>query len=319
MVRAAARDMLGTATYPYREVFPMMNATMQDAETFDTLRPLLFAIAYRMLGSVMDAEDIVQDTYLHWQRRGDIIVASPQAFLSTIVTRQSINHLHAARVQRETYPGPWLPEPIIAEGKPEMADTAVLHESLSVAFLVLLESLSPVERAIFLLHDVFAYDFHEIAGIVGKGEANCRQIARRARRQIQARRPRFDPDPVHREQITRQFIAACTDGDLSGLLTTLADDATLWTDGGGKATAALRPVVGAGPIAAFILGIMRKMPSATRRTTVNGQPGLAITTERGTSVLTLDIADGQVQAIWVVANPDKLHALTPAPDRSRSP
>src|SRR5437868_5620443 len=166
----------------------MTNATIQDAETFDTYRPLLFAIAYRMLGSVMDAEDIVQEAYLQWQRRGDIVVVSPKAFLSTIVTRRSINHLHATHTQRETYPGPWLPEPIISEGEPDMADTTVLHESLSMAFLVLLESLTPVERAIFLLHDVFAYDFHEVAAIVGKDEANCRQIARRSRQQIQARR-----------------------------------------------------------------------------------------------------------------------------------
>jgi RNA polymerase sigma-70 factor (ECF subfamily) len=297
----------------------MVNATIHDAEIFDTYRPLLFAIAYRMLGSVMDAEDIVQEAYLHWQRRGDIVVASPRAFLSTIVTRQSINHLHAARAQRETYPGPWLPEPMISEGEPDMADTTVLHESLSMAFLVLLESLTPVERAIFLLHDVFAYDFHEIAGIVGKGEANCRQIARRARQQVQARRPRFDPDPIHREQITRQFIAACEGGDLSGLLGMLANDVTLWTDGGGKMTAALRPITGAAQVASFILGIMRKIPSTTQRTMVNGQPGLAITTERGVSVMTLDIVDGQVQAIRVVANPDKLHALPPTPDRPRSP
>jgi RNA polymerase sigma-70 factor, ECF subfamily len=296
-----------------------MNATIQDAETFDTYRPLLFAIAYRMLGSAMDAEDIVQEAYLHWQRRGDIVVASPRAFLSTIVTRQSINHLHAARMQRETYPGPWLPEPIIAEGEADMAETTVLHESLSMAFLVLLETLTPIERAIFLLHDVFAYDFHEIAGIVSKGEANCRQIARRARQQIQARRPRFDPDPVHREQLARQFIAACTDGDLSGLLATLASDVTLWTDGGGKMTAALRPIVGAEQVASFILGIMRKIPSTNQRTLVNGQPGLTIMTERGASVLTLDIVDGQIQAIRVVANPDKLRALAPAPDLPRSP
>jgi RNA polymerase sigma-70 factor, ECF subfamily len=305
--------------YPDREVFPMTNATIQDAETFDTLRPLLFAIAYRMLGSVMDAEDIVQETYLHWQRRGDIVVASPKAFLSTIVTRQSINRLHAAHTQRETYPGPWLPEPIFSEEQPDMADTTVLHETLSMAFLVLLESLTPVERAIFLLHDVFAYDFHEIAGIVGKSEGNCRQIARRARQQIQARRPRFDPDPVHRERLAQQFIAACTDGDLSGLLATLASDVTLWTDGGGKATATLRPIVGAEQVASFILGIMRKIPSTNQRTTVNGQPGLTIMTERGASVLTLDIVDGQIQAIRVVANPDKLRGLSPAPDRPRSP
>ncbi|MGI8854947.1 MAG: RNA polymerase sigma-70 factor [Thermomicrobiales bacterium] len=300
----------------------MMNATIQDAETFDTLRPLLFAIAYRMLGSVMDAEDIVQEAYLHWQRRGDIVVASPRAFLSTIVTRQSINHLHTARARRETYPGPWLPEPIISEGEPDMADTTVLHESLSMAFLVLLESLTPVERAIFLLHDVFAYDFHEIAGIIGKSEANCRQIARRARQQIHARRPRFDPDPVHREQLTQQFIAAVTDGNLSGLLATLANDVTLWTDGGGKMTAALRPIVGAKHVATFILGIMPKISGTFQwqLAMVNGQPGFTITTERGdTAVLTLDIVDARIQAVRVVTNPDKLHALAPVPERPRSP
>jgi RNA polymerase sigma-70 factor, ECF subfamily len=295
------------------------NLTGQDAETFATLRPHLFAIAYRMLGSVMDAEDIVQESYVQWQRRTDIAVASPKAFLSTIVTRQCINHLNAARVRRETYPGPWLPEPIISEGEPDVADTTVMHESLSMAFLVLLESLTPVERAIFLLHDVFAYDFHEIARIVGKSEANCRQLARRARQQIQARRPRFDPDPVHREVLTRQFIAAATNGDLSGLLATLASDVTLWTDGGGKTTALPRPVVGADRVAAFIVGIIRKLPSTYERTVVNGQPGLTIMTGRGPSVLTLDIVDGQIQALRVVTNPDKLRALAPAPDSPRSP
>ncbi|HET8627891.1 MAG TPA: RNA polymerase sigma-70 factor [Thermomicrobiales bacterium] len=299
----------------------MTNTTMQDAEIFARQRPHLFAIAYRMLGSVQDAEDVVQEAYLQWQRRADGVVASPRSFLSTIVTRQSINHLNAARTRRETYPGPWLPEPIVSEGEPDLAETAALHESLSMAFLALLERLTPVERAIFLLHDVFAYDFHEIAGIVGKGEANCRQIARRARRQIQAGRPRFDPDPARREQLTRQFIAACNDGDLDGLLATLAADATLWTDGGGKATAALRPVVGAERVAAFILGIMRKVPGTVqRRAMVNGQPGFTVTTaEGGAAVLTLDIADGRIQAIRAIANPDKLRALDRAPERPRAP
>jgi RNA polymerase sigma-70 factor (ECF subfamily) len=299
----------------------MTDASTQDAEIFAAQRPHLFAVAYRMLGSVQDAEDVVQEAYLQWRRRGDVLVASPGAFLTTIVTRQSINHLNAARTRREMYPGPWLPEPIVSEGEPDLAETAALHESLSMAFLALLERLTPVERAIFLLHDVFAYDFHEIAGIVGKGEANCRQIARRARRQIQAGRPRFDPDPERRERLTRQFIAACSDGDLDGLLATLAADVTLWTDGGGKATAALRPVIGAERVAAFILGIMRKVPGTfQRRATVNGQPGFTVTTpEGGIAVLTLDIADGQIQTIRAIANPDKLRALAPAPERPRAP
>ena len=290
----------------------MSDSATQDAEIFATHRPHLFAIAYRMLGSVMDAEDVVQDSYLQWQRRGDQVIAAPRAFLTTIVTRQSINQLHNARARRETYPGPWLPEPLVSEGAPDMAETAAQHESLAMAFLVLLEQLTPIERAIFLLHDVFAYDFREIAVIVGKGEANCRQIARRARQQIQAGRPRFEPDPLRREALTRQFIAACGDGDLTGLLATLATDVTLWTDGGGKATAALRPVSGAERVAAFILGIMRKFPSTyeRRHTLVNGQPGFVIRVARGdTAVLTLDIVDGRIQAIRVIANPEKLRAL----------
>jgi len=223
----------------------MAEMVTNDLEVFDSYRPLLFAIAYRMVGSVMDAEDIVQDAYLRWQRREDAAVQSARAYLSAIVTRLSIDHLRSAHTQRETYIGTWLPEPLITEREPDMDDTAVLHESLSMAFLVLLESLTPDERAVFLLHDVFAYDFHEIATIVGKSEANCRQVARRARQQIQARRPRFDPSPERQEQLTEQFITACTNGDLSGLLATLAHDATFWADGGGKARAPYRLIEGA--------------------------------------------------------------------------
>src|SRR5262245_32188970 len=159
----------------------MPETVPDDLETFDAWRSLLFGIAYRMVGSVMDAEDIVQETWLHWQRRDAAAVTSPRAFLSALVTRRSIDHLRAAHTQRETYFGPWLPEPIVAEREGDMADTAALHESLSMAFLVLLETLTPTERAVFLLHDIFAYDFLEIAEIVGKSAANCRQIARRAR------------------------------------------------------------------------------------------------------------------------------------------
>ena len=276
------------------------------------VRPLLVALAYRMLGSVMDAEDIVQEAYLQWQRRGDVQIASPKAFLSTIVIRQSINQLHTLRARRETYPGPWLPEPVIAEAAPDQADRLLLHESLSMAFVVLLEQLTPVERAVFLLHDVFVYDFHEIARIMGREEANCRQIARRARQHIQAHRPRFDPNPVQHQRLTQQFIAACTTGDLDALLGTLANDVTFWGDGGGKAAfSAPHPIVGAQRVAAFMLGVLAKLPGTIRPqpTMVNGQPGFIFSTDYGLGgVLALDIVDTRIQGIRFVANPDKLRA-----------
>ncbi|MHB8645126.1 MAG: RNA polymerase sigma-70 factor [Thermomicrobiales bacterium] len=290
----------------------MPETVIEDVETFDAHRALLFAVAYRMVGSVMDAEDIVQEAYLRWQRREETDVQSPKAYLSTIVTRLSIDHLRAAHTQRESYTGTWLPEPLLTEPEPDVADTVALHESLSLAFLVLLENLTPVERAIFLLHDIFAYDFHEIAGMVGKSEANCRQLARRARQQIQARRPRFDPSPERQQRLTQQFIAACTSGDLSSLLATLADDATFWGDGGGKARAPFRPIEGAERIAAFILGIMRNVPEAiqVRPATVNGQPGFLFLLDGAVyTALALDIVDGRIQAMYAIANPDKLRAV----------
>jgi RNA polymerase sigma-70 factor, ECF subfamily len=293
---------------------------MSDLETFESLRPLLFSIAYRMLGSVMDAEDIVQETYLQWQRRGDVEIASPRAFLSTIVTRQAINHLNTARVRRETYPGPWLPEPVLSEVEPDSSDRLLLHESLSMAFMMLLEQLSPVERAVFLLHDVFVYDFAEIARMVGRSEANCRQIARRARQHIQAHRPRFDADRQQQQRLTQQFIAACTTGNINELVSALAEDVTFWGDGGGKAAfSAPRPIVGAQNVAAFILGVLQKVPGTlrTRPVTVNGQPGFIFGTDFALGgVLALDIVDGRIQGIRFVANPDKLHAISDTGGRS---
>ncbi len=285
-----------------------------ESDIFNEYRPLLFAIAYRMVGSVMDAEDIVQETYLRWQRREDAAVESPKAYLSAVVTRLSIDHLRAARTQRETYVGPWLPEPLVTEEEPDVAETAALHESLSMAFLVLLETLTPLERAVFLLHDVFGYDFREIAAIVEKSEANCRQLARRARQQIRARRPRFDAAPERGEQLTRQFIAACAEGDLSGLLTMLADDVTLWSDGGGKTQAATRPVHGADRVAKFLLGVARKawkpwgvVPRFVR---VNGQPGVVFMYgDRVANTMAFDIVDGRIRGVRIVLNPEKLRAV----------
>ena len=298
----------------------------EQAAVFDRYRPLLFSIAYRMLGSVMDAEDMVQETYLRWRRAvgepgesGAPVetgeeVRSPKAYLTTVVTRLCLDHLRSARVQREQYVGPWLPEPLVVEPVPDVAETAALDDSLSLAFLTLLESLTPVERAVFLLHDVFGYEFEEIAPIVGKSAANCRQLARRARAHLAARRPRFDPSPEQRERLARQFMQACLSGDLPALVATLADDITLWADGGGKVAAARRPVHGAQNAARFLLGLVAKAPpgTAARPATVNGQPGFVITVAgRPVSVLSLDVVDGRIAAIRNVANPDKLRAVPP--------
>ncbi|HEY7068154.1 MAG TPA: RNA polymerase sigma-70 factor [Chloroflexota bacterium] len=290
---------------------------MTRAERFAEYRPLLFSIAYRMLGSVMDAEDVVQDAFLRWQQAAAAEVESPKAYLSTIVTRLCLDHLRSARVQREQYVGPWLPEPLVVEQEPDVADTAALHESLSMAFLVLLESLTPLERAVFLLHDVFGYDFAEVARVVGKSEANCRQLARRARSYVEARRPRFEPSRAEQDRLTAQFLRACNTGDLPGLVATLADDITLWTDGGGKVQAARNPIHGADAVARFILGALRKAPPGLdfRPAPVNGQPGVVSYVDgRPFGVVLFDIARGRIQGLRFVVNPDKLQHLAAPED-----
>jgi RNA polymerase sigma-70 factor (ECF subfamily) len=286
-----------------------------EPESFEALRPRLFGVAYRMVGTAMDAEDILQEAYLRWQATDQTTVVSPQAFLTTMVTRLSIDHLRSAQVKREEYVGPWLPEPILAADAPEAqgdeaGDHLLLLESLSSAFLVLLESLNPVERATFLLHDVFEYDFAEIAPIVGKNEANVRQIARRARAAISARRPRFEPSPAKRDQLLHQFMQSCEQGDLPGLLNLLAGDIVLSSDGGGKVAAARNPIHGPEKVAALILGLMRRRApdSELRLATVNGQPGVIYVEEGQVRVvMSLHCSDDHIQTIHAVANPDKLH------------
>jgi len=285
------------------------------AEVFASARPMLFAIAYRMLGSVMDAEDLVQDAYLRWQEAPETDVRSPRAYLTTIVTRLAINQLRAARTKRETYVGPWLPEPLVTEDTP---DTVELAESLSMAFLVLLERLSPIERAVFLLHEVFDFEYAEIARMVDKTEANCRQLFARARKRLGTRRPRFEADPEQAQRLTQRFTEASVAGDLDGLLALLAEDITVWADGGGKVPgAALKPVRGATPVARFVLGIMRRVvPAGTvlRPAEINGQPGfIAYVSGRPLSALILDIRDGRIQTIYAIGNPDKLQALPSPP------
>lgn len=245
---------------------------MSPSDPFHSYQPLLFAIAYRMLGSAMDAQDMVQETFLRWSHAtGEI--DSPKAYLSAIVTRLCIDHLRRAHVQRETYIGPWLPEPLLAS---QPTDNVALDESLSLAFLVLLERLTPVERAVFLLREVFEFEYEAIARIVEKSEANCRQVVRRARQHLAERRPRFDTSPQEREQMTRLFAQSCATGDLSALLALLADDIVLYSDGGGKARAALNPILGPDKVARYMLGVLGKLPPdfAAAFATVNGQPAI---------------------------------------------
>jgi RNA polymerase sigma-70 factor (ECF subfamily) len=283
---------------------------MDRAETFDSYRPLLFSIAYRMLGSAMDAEDMVQETFLRWESVAGVI-ESPKAYLSAIITRLCIDHLRSAKVQREEYIGPWLPEPIMTETP---ADSAVLAESLSIAFLVVLERLLPVERAVFLLREVFDYGYAEIARIVNKSEANCRQMVKRAKEHLAAQRPRFEVRREERERLLFQFGQACADGDMQGLLALFSDDIIAYSDGGGKVSSARNPIFGRDRVARFILGVARKRPEGAVLgwSIVNGQPAL-VTHVGGEpySVLAFDIAEGRIRRIFSILNPQKLTRIAP--------
>jgi RNA polymerase sigma-70 factor (TIGR02957 family) len=290
-----------------------------DPSDYTGYRPLMFSIAYRMTGSVGDAEDIVQEAFLRLTR-----VLRDGA---TVTTRLAISYLRSARVRRESYVGAWLPEPLIAGREPDPAEHAEMSDSLSMAFLVLLESLSPTERAVFLLHEVFGYDYREIAQITGKSEPNCRQILTRARHHVDEGRagvkgPRFEASREQREQVARRFFAAAEGGDLAALLELLAPDVVVVGDGGGKAWAAAEPSYGAQRVARFMLGLARRGPKLGIRLElawVNGQPGAVTydTEGRVVNVFALDIADGLVQAIRSVVNPDKLHHLGPVSDVAR--
>lgn len=285
-------------------------------EDFERHRSLLFSIAYRMLGSVADAEDIVQEAYLRWREVPEAEVRSPKSYLAAVVTRLSIDRLRSAQVQREEYIGPWLPEPLVTNRAEGGADLVEVDESLSLAFLVVLESLNPVERAVFLLREVFDYDYEEISGIVGKSEANCRQIARRARSAVAARRPRFERSPEQEERLTRRFVETCMSGDMEGLLKLLSQDVNLWSDGGGKVAAAPYPIYGPEGVARFLLRVLRTVPPefSARLTRVNGGPGVVGYVDGyPTSVVALDVADGYVQDIRIVVNPEKLRAIPPSP------
>jgi RNA polymerase sigma-70 factor (ECF subfamily) len=287
---------------------------MARIEDFERHRSLLFSIAYRMLGSVADAEDVVQEAYLRWQQAPEAEVRSPRSYLSAVVTRLSIDRQRSARARREEYVGPWLPEPLVSERAEEVAVLDELSESLSIAFLVVLESLNPVERAVFLLREVFDYDYEEISRILGKSEDNCRQIAHRARQSVAARRPRFERSPEQEERLSRQFLEACMSGDMEGLISLLSEDVTLWSDGGGKVAAAPYPIYGPERVARFLLGVLRTVPPAfsARPAQVNGAPGVVGYVDGSpTGVVALDVVDGRLHGVRIVVNPDKLRGIPP--------
>ena len=286
---------------------------VQHTEAFSQQQPLLFSIAYRMLGSVAEAEDIVQETFLRWQQTEGEDVRSPKSYLSTIATRLCIDQLRSSRAQREEYIGPWLPEPLVTE-ETSMDDKLALADSLSMAFLLLLETLTPTERAVFLLREVFDYDYVEVANIVEKSESNCRQISRRARQRVADRQPRFDVASREVSRMMERFLHAATTGDMDGLLSLLADDATLWSDGGGKVVAAINPIHGADKITRVFLGLLKKAPPGftARLASINEQPGIiTYVNGRPQSVSAFDVVDGKIHAVRVVVNPDKLRRVPP--------
>jgi RNA polymerase sigma-70 factor (TIGR02957 family) len=285
----------------------------------DELRSLSFAIAYRMLGSVQDAEDIVQEALLKFhQQRGE--VGSPRAFVTTVTTRLAIDELRSARKRRERYTGEWLPEPIVTDGEDDPARHAEMADSLSMAMLVLLESLSPEQRAVLLLRDVFDYGYEEIAPIVGKSEDNVRQLASRARRHVEDGRPRFATSREQREELARKFFAAAEEGDLGGLEALLAHDVVLTGDGGGKVPALARSLRGRNRVARTLLNWVRmgtRIASASIRTVeINGEPGALLLDGEGrlVGVWALEIAGGHIQSISSVVNPEKLAHLGPVAD-----
>jgi RNA polymerase sigma-70 factor (ECF subfamily) len=291
-------------------------------EEFDELRPSAFAIAYRMLGSVSEAEDVVQEGFLrlHRAREGGVRIESPRAYLSTVVSRLSLDHLRSAATRRETYVGEWLPEPLLADADEDPARKAEMADSLSLAFLVLLESLSPEQRAAFLLREVFDEPYDRIAEIIGTSEQNARQLVTRARRHVEGRRPRFEASREQREELATRFFAATEEGDLEGLEELLAQDVVLRGDGGGKAPTIARAIHGRAKVARTLIAGRRAGARfggfRLRREELNGQPGaLFFDRERRLAgVMILDVAEGQIQAVSSIVNPDKLRHLGPVAD-----
>uniref|UniRef100_UPI003511E763 RNA polymerase sigma-70 factor n=1 Tax=Streptomyces calvus TaxID=67282 RepID=UPI003511E763 len=284
-------------------------------DVFEEHRPVLLGVAYRMLGRVADAEDVVQDAWLRWSGANRSEVREPRAYLVRVTTRLAIDRLRRIKASGETYVGPWLPEPYVTDfgdTAPDTAERAVLADSVSLAVLVVLETLSPLERAVFVLREAFGYPYADIAAMLDRGEPAVRQLAGRARKHVEERRPRYAVDPVQRRDLTERFLAAAADGDLEGLLELLAPDVRLVGDSGGKSRAPLRVLESADHVGRFLLGAARKsVPDLSLRfLELNGGPAvLVLAGGRPDSVFQLDVADGRVQTVYVVRNPDKLRSL----------
>lgn len=283
-------------------------------DLFEAHRSQLMALAYRMTGSVADAEDVLQEAYLRWERTDPQSVRKPKAYLSATVTRLCLDALKSARARRESYVGPWLPEPVLGRHETPVDDATALAQDVSVALLLALQRLSPLERAAFLLHDIFDCSYDEVGKTLGRSEAACRQLASRARANVQSARPRFRPSLDEYERVVLAFGAALTSGDLGQLRETLAEDAVLYADGGGQVRSALRPVRGCERIARFFLGVWKKFPLAKSahilRQSVNGGPGFVIVDDgRPIQTFAFDVREGRIQAVYVVRNPEKLARL----------
>jgi RNA polymerase sigma-70 factor (ECF subfamily) len=293
------------------------------SDLYEELRPLMFSIAYRMVGSASDAEDIVQEAFLRFHREAGkgTAIDSPKAYLSAVTTRLGIDHLRSARVRRERYFGTWLPEPVLTDSGSDITEHAETADTLSMAFLVLLGSLTPVERAVFLLREVFDYGYDEIATVVGKSEENCRQIAVRARRQVEAKKPRFEASRKRREELAQRFFEAVMNGDATALVDLLAADVVVYADGGGKAPAFPRPVHGRERAARLLLGAAaggeRLGVVGSLTVAINGQPGALFLDTQGRPIaaVMLDIADDVVQTVRAISNPEKLRHLGTFADR----
>ncbi|WP_367140128.1 MULTISPECIES: RNA polymerase sigma-70 factor [Streptomyces] len=281
---------------------------MAEGDAFTEHRPLLFTIAYEMLGSAADAEDVLQESYLRWSAVDPATVEHPRAYLVRVVTRQALNHLRTLKARREDYVGSWLPEPI--RTAPGVSEDAILAESVSMAMMLVLETLSPAERAVFVLHDVFGYTHGEIAASIGKTEVTVRQIAHRARRHVHARRRRFEPDSGAAREVVRRFLLAAETGEIQALMDLLAPDVVQVSDGGGKATAARRPITGSAEVARYVLGVARTSltaPTRIEQATYNGMPAARSVTGGGLDwLLAFEIHDGRITGLYVMRNPDKL-------------
>ncbi|MFE2298039.1 RNA polymerase sigma-70 factor [Streptomyces sp. NPDC059445] len=284
-------------------------------DVFEEHRPVLMGVAYRMLARVADAEDVVQETWLRWSAEDRSDVREPRGYLVRVTTRLAIDRLRQVQSRRETYVGPWLPEPYVTdfgETVPDSVERAVLADSVSLAVLVVLESLSPLERAVFVLREAFGYPYADIAVVLERGEAAVRQLAGRARKHVEERRPRYEVDPAERRDLTERFLAAAAEGDLEGLMSLLAPEARLIGDSGGLTQAPLRVLDGAEKVGRFVIGVTKKgaYGLSLRFLEVNG--GLAVLALSGgepDSVIQLDVADGRVQCVYIVRNPEKLVSI----------